>query len=458
MPNVERRLQQSIRVFDRIGLRPYSLGELKKKFHHLQKAIQIGIDRPADVPPTTEDGGLLAIKTGVSPLTKEEWDSVPANTSAIGCAFAGTNWITKTVVKSHENNVGIYTSTDKKEIPLAKRKVKFQQLIDMMADKIVEEGKGYMRISGATELPNRVGIAFGFPHINLVAENGDIDAQLISGVLTKGWEIIDWKTIDHKNLFIGKELKKALETRNIKIKRIVIQNDTNSVGHDYSKRRFKKIPAGAVFGTGDNTSLNDVNLEIGGAVIDLPDLVLDEMKRRKMLPSHKPYKNTIEYQMGGDFIKGRMLAAIGLVGQSLMGQDQIFNQKLAEKIISKLRHCDNRALVSEIASNKINLEQFNHNFNFILDSIDYRIIQETAQRALQQAGQMIGVVLAAVSMQYGLTEGENISFPVEGSVYWFGYQVKATAAQVIEELVSGHIIEPYKADGLTGIAQLSMAR
>lgn len=471
MTEINTRLSEAKNIFDKSGLRLYSPEELQAKYLRLVKAIQIGMPREGS--PTTADGGILAIKTGIPPVTEEQWKAVPVGKSAIGCAFAGTNWKTQAIVKTDENEGCGYrhlTKENIKIIPRSKRKMKFKEFVALMAEEIT---KTYSAGREQGEAEGNIGIALGFPHETVVNKYGDIDARLITedGVLAKGWVITDWNQYKEKPL-IGEALREIFEktgqdsmmgitkvrdfSQGVLINRIVIQNDTNSVAHNYWKRPYKQIASGAVFGTGDNTSLNDVNLEIGHAVIDQPDAVFYEMKERRMISRRS--LNDLESRMGGDYIKYRMLSAVGIVGQSLMGQNEIFSHCLAENIIKKLYKSRKSTIVSDIAKGSMQFSQFNQIFELSLDEVDYQILQEAASRALQQAGQLMGLILSAVTSQAGFNQGDEVSYPIEGSVFFFGHKVQDTALDTAKILLPEITICPYEAFGIIGIAQLAMVK
>lgn len=80
------------------GFRLFTERELRSRQSKLVKQIRIGTSRQGD--PTEADGGLLAFRTGVNPITPEEWAAVPVGCRVISCDFAGTNWRTSLVKKA----------------------------------------------------------------------------------------------------------------------------------------------------------------------------------------------------------------------------------------------------------------------------------------------------------------------------------------------------------------------
>ena len=436
-------LEKSVqRTLNQIGLSDYSASQLRQKASSLTQQIQTGLKR-TDSTQIGRDNGVAAIDTHVSPLTQEEWSRVPEGKSVIACAFAGTNWIVNTVTKEN-GKAQLGKNEVKVENLIENRTVTYGGFISRMADQIEKVSKNNPKL-------DTVAIALGFAHENIIEGNENIDARILSDNPGKFWKITDYK--DHEKDLVGKSLLEELKRRKCdSITKFVIQNDTNAVAHATSTSKSTKLPAGFVFGTGDNASLGKRNLEVGYAIVNSEDDIFLEMKKRKYI-SEGNQNNLIEYMMGGDYIKFRAIAALGLL------QDQkLINTAEASSIISSLMTSDDGAIISKIASNKIGRRKLGTLIHEEISPDTYSILQEIASRSLRQAGQMMGVVIAAVAQSAGYNQTQETTYNVEGSVYWKGYKVQEEVKKTLTILSPENRLRAIEASGLIGIAQLGMAR
>jgi len=427
---------------DRVGLKPYQVDVLKDKACYLRKKILSAQFHRRKGDHNPKAGDILAIPTPFAPITIENWESVPEGTSILSCAFAGTNWTTTKVKKTSAIEPDVSTELTIKHIDKEKRSLTFDQMTDLMVDEIVKANE-----ADPTALADKaVAISLGFPFENDVLKNKNVDARFLAGKLTKFWEISDFAT--NGNNLIGQVIINKLKTREINVKHILIQNDTNSVGHNVISKR-RRLPSGFVFGTGDNANLHQYNLEVGGSIIDEPDAIHQELIRRKFVPGEK---NIIEYIMGGDFIKARVLAGLGLLNIDLLSLEK----SVIENFISQAWKKDSGVLISLITGKNSSLEDFNAQLETNINEQTYAVFIECATRALQQAGQMIGIVIAAVAMASKMDlKREEIDAYIEGAVFWKGFGVKKTAKKTIDEIVENQI-EFVEASGLIGVAQLGL--
>lgn len=425
------------------GLHPYDKAQLVLKKKLLQDQIVTGLKRTVATQ-RLHDGGLAAIPTLTHPVTQEEWSKVKEGEQVISCAFAGTNWVAGSVTK--RRGEAVFEEQIKKSIPVSDRVLTYGQFIGRMADHIEAT---HTRLSKDVYT---VAISLGFQHENILATTDSIDAKLLGEEPGKFWKITDFS--EHKDDLLGESLLKELHSRGLlHINRIVFQNDTNAVSHHTTKSDRKKLPLGFVFGTGDNASLEDRNLEAGYGLVDGEDMVFNEMKRRNLIP-HGEQRNIMEYRMGGDFIKYRAIAGLGLLQKH--GEINFF---ISQYIIRALLQNNDGAMISKIASGTISRTDLNKvlNTHGLISKHMYEVLRLVAQTALTQAGQLIGVMISAVAETSGYTGG-SASVNVEGAVYWNGHMVKDTADKTIKQLIPESDLHATQAMGLIGVAQLGMVR
>jgi hexokinase len=447
---MERETKRMIRIeeyFEEIGLSEFSQEELDILRNQLKEAIQIGITR--DGPPIQEDKGLLAIRTGVEPVTSEDWDRVPNGTSVIACAYAGSNWLTSIVRKSEDGSPETVAKV-LSEIPEDKREMKFQDLIALMCDQI----KSLREYITSEEI---VAVALGFAHLNKITDYG-VDAQFIRQDPAKFWFIVDYdKNVSpDKQPYIGESIVTYLKSLGLEqINSYYILNDTNSVASNVLARRsgegYEFLPVGFVFGTGDNASLKDTNLEAGKAKILEPDAITLKMADENLLPvTRENLKKDciVEFWMGGDFIRYRLACALLLLGE----QELIKNSNdISEAIIRS----KDSAILSEIASEKLESHELSEILKVEVAEEDLSIIAECAQLVIKKASQLMAVMISGVVEAAGY-KGEKADIPIEGSVYWDGYKVNEEVEKSLNILLPGNKLEPTKAVGYVGIAQLAM--
>lgn len=436
-------LESTQKKLNYFGLHPYDKAQLIQKKKLLQDQIVAGLKR-TDPAQRLHDGGLAAIPTLTHPITQEEWGKVQEGEQVIGCAFAGTNWVAGSVTK--QKGEAVYKELTKKTIPINERVMSYHQFVERMANQIVAT---HAQLS---QNVHTVAISLGFQHENMLGENGSIDAKLLGEEPGKFWRITDFN--EHRDDLLGKTLLKELHERGYShINRLVFQNDTNAVSHHSIQSDRKKLPVGFVFGTGDNASLHDRNLEAGYGLVDTNDMVFHEMQRRGLVP-HGEQRNIMEYRMGGDFIKFRAVAGLGL----LQKQGEI-NFFISQYIIRALLQNNDGAIISKIASGKINRRDLNKvlNAHGLISKNMYEVLQLVAQTALTQAGQLIGIMISAVAETSGYTGG-SATVNVEGAVYWNGHMVKDTADKTIKQLNPESDLHAIQAMGLIGVAQLGMVR
>lgn len=425
--------------FNNIQFRPYSPGELRIHEQNLRRSIVKSIARAPDQAMAQDE--MMAIDTGSEPLTKAQWDMVPTGTQTIGCNFGGQNWKVVLAEKNDQEKVGIIDTRELKNIPERDRKVTFPQLIGRMADQISEvvEGKDISAVQA-------IAISLGFAHKKETTDIGE-DGAFTGREISKFWEILDFKD----NLFIGQALFKALEERGINLphRLIYIDNDTKAVANTVIDvdEAIEKLAMGGVFGTGMNLFLRRINLEIGHKKLQ-PDEVAREMARRGFLPFREVVVDErfeYEHMIGGDYIKYRALAALGLAGNR-----KLLDKEVVERVIEKIIEEGSGSIVSDLArGDKVTRDRL------AVDDEMFEAVSLAAQTALAQAGQLMMTMIHAVAAEAGFT-GQKAYVPVEGSVYEKGEGIQDMMEETSQKLHPGNQLEIKVVNGLEGMIQYAM--
>lgn len=440
---------RALDFLEEIGLREFTQEELSGFYQALGSAIDIGLKREGA--PTEEDGGLLCIPTGVEPLTPEEWARVPIGRRVISCAFAGTNWLTAEVTKGQDGRPAVRILRTR-QILESEKQQPFAGLIGLMGEEIV---RGLCEIR--TEKLDTVSVALGFAQRNQQREYG-IEAQFMSAAPSKFFRILDYDDAipPAGQPYIGEALIEYLKSHGFgQIQRIFLNNDAYALVHSISPEeatgQASNLPAGCVFGTGDNAALGQYNLEAGRARIIPRDAILQEMIKRGLVPTEK---NLMEYWMGGDYLRGRVAAAVGLA-ERLTERERLISS--GEKIYEWMLGSQNGALISQLASGELTAQQQRVELGIEIEEEDYAFLKECSRRALAQAGFLMGVMLGAVgkAAEY---QGGVAQLPIEGSVFWKGFGVQEQARKTLNLLLPGNKLTFVPASGLEGIAQLAMGR
>ena len=440
--------EKRIEFLGKIGIKEFSVGEIKDLSRKFRKEVEIGWNRPRNVKPTTSDGGLLAILTGVAPVTPGEWGKVPDLSMAIAATYAGTNWVTSVIKKSHDAVKEVLSSATT-FLP-EKREFKFTEIAGVMALEIhkvldMAEEKGF--VSKGQKLP--MGVSFGFPLKTSLMAYG-IDAAITSPKPSKNWVITDWK----EDQFYGLEvIKILLEKYKRELMSIYFDNDTKMVANNVhaeigeNDREDDIRRVGFVFGTGDNSCEGEVNLESGISSHSLAkDVALETMIKNKLVNLDD---NIMEYFMGGDHLKRRVGVACELLELAGLLEN---GKKLGDYILEST----DGAIVSKIASgDSVTLDGIIK--RKLLTEKDVSFVSDIAKTVLLQAGQLIGMQIAVVTVHAGYSRGKE-QIPVEGAVYHKGFGVKEKAREIIDILIPDNELKIIKASSLLGSAQFAMVQ
>jgi hexokinase len=227
--------------------------------------------------------------------------------------------------------------------------------------------------------------------------------------------------------------------------RIVFANDTAAVVLDAeSAPHIPTLPVGFVFGTGvnaavySNTERGIINLETGRGTFVPPDNVTEIMEQRGWVPKNSA---ELEHWIGGAYLPKRV------AGYVLANADELTD---AEQVARKILTSDQQTLLSDIASG-----ESPKNFGLHIGPSEYPTIRACVRTVMQQAGQLIGIHVAAVSSAIGYQHGKVI-VPYEGSLYAKGHGIQQHAMQTVRMLLPDADMQLQHVSGMRGVAKLSL--
>jgi hypothetical protein len=366
---------------------------------------------------------ILAIDTGIKPITWSQWKQAPIGKKVISCAYAGTNWITALIEKS-TGDKPLYNELNSTLIKSNKHQISIDNFVELMADNIITATRNI----DLTDI-DTVAIALGFSQNNKITTYG-LEAQFNVKYPGKTWNILGFnENITPENQpYLGKILLEKLHKNNLgNFKYIFFQNDTNAVANFINESTIDNtIGAGFIFGTGDNASIGRFNLELGRLDLIEADEIYNGLINEKIITVNT---RKLEQWMGGDYIIKRLAMEM-----LLKGENEIFNTIMANQ---------DDTILSVIASGKYK--------NPILSKA-----QSSAQRILTEVGQLIGVVMVAVATAGGYDSQIPAVLLVEGSVFWKGFGVKETAKDIMNLLIPHNHLNIIEASGIIGIGQAAI--
>jgi len=419
----------------------FSDEQIRTLFLRMKNAVTATIQNN----PVDQRLGLSHIASHVQPVTKQQLDAIPVGSVAITCACGGTNWIF-TITKKSADGSFILEQGFIRPMPEGERSHTFASLIGIIADEIASVVKAF-NLKDLKELP--IAVSLGFPQTNMRIENGDIDARITHSVLPKMWRITDCNpALEAKNQpSLAALLRQALHARAIDTQgRIVFVNDTIAVVLDEeSQSGVQTLPIGFVFGTGANSAVKGqsddgiLNIESGRSHIVEADDITRIMADRGWSQSGVV---VLEHWVGGAYLPKRAAAAVLAVADRLTDAEQV-----AKKILTS----DQQTLLSDIASG-----ESPKNFGLHIGPSEYPIIREQVATVLKQAGQLVGVHIAAVAAAVGYTGGKVV-IPYEGSLYAKGHGIAETAMHTVGQLIPSADIQMVHVSGMRGVAKLALA-
>jgi hypothetical protein len=425
----------SLHSADRIaGFGELDQGEILSRYQGLTQSIDVGLRRKGA--PTTRDGGVMAVRTGIPLVTPQAWEAVSPGSAAVVVTVAGTNWESHLAVKGDDGDI-VLTLIRRTPYLGSQRSVSYEAFIERIAASVMDVR------SHLSEGSASIGVSFGFPHTNTATRFG-IDAQLLSdtGRLPKGWELTDWNSVSSEQRYIGKALLSQLSDRGVTVNSLSVINDTAAVALDSGaalaagRAGLSILPAGVVGGTGTNAAiLNNgglVNLELGHA--PWPE---DDVSRRMRDNGWAQGTSELE-QETGMYLAYRLCAGLQLLGERGLISD---GQQLAQETLARAQ--ERQVYLSDLAAGETTPRNSN-------------LLTELAQAVLNRAGQVYGVALASVASAVTVTglPGKSAVL-VEGAVLLTGAGIKKRAQETAAGL--GHLVAITPASGLKGIASLVMA-
>ncbi len=126
----------------------------------------------------------------------------------------------------------------------------------------------------------------------------------------------------------------------------------------------------------------------------------------------------------------------------------------AEALADMLRDGENGTFVSDIASGNLDYLKLREKIPS-LSLEEYGILLRSCRRGMRQAGQVIGVMIGSAVSAAGY-EGGLAHLPVEGSVFWKGYNVQPSVKQTLDLLIPGNDLRFEPASGVRGISKLAL--
>jgi len=422
------------------GLEKLNDEESRHRFQTLSQRLAIGLKRHGR--PTTADGGLLAIQTGIAILRPEIWKAIPDQTTVPVVEFGGTKLKLFRVTKTDGSLVKerVYDT----DFAQDERQMTFDAFITTIASPLAD-----------TTTPDdhhniNFGVSLAFPQINIPTRYG-VEAELLSedGKLTKEWQITDWEEEGVQRNIVQAIQEKLGITNGVGI----VTNDTPGVTLDVAaamradREGFEALRGGIVGGSGINgaVSLNKgiINTEIGQAPWE-DDQVAKRMRERlikKGILQEKDDKPIMEHELG-QYLPLRLAAVF-----DLLQEQGLYRQDLPDIIESAAR--ENQTLMSDLAAGKHALTG---------DGDIDKALTLYANIILTRAAQVYGILAATIAEPVlALKKTDKpAALLTEGSALLNGYGLKSGAEQEAERLL-GQKITLYPASSTDGIAALTMS-
>lgn len=424
-----------IKLLEDIGLRQFTPNEIHAAHAQLAQAFEVGITRSGL--PTTEDGGIPAVKTGVEPITADAYDRVPDG-RVLGGSYGGTSWYTGIIAKEGPiTNVEIINNGATPHSRVDTRESFVERIGNHVLGGAVDRDISDIRAVGAS---------CGFEQTNSHHTRG-IDAQI--HVQPSNWKITDLDTslTPEQQPYLGEELLRYLSYQGApQIKEVYFQNDTNAVVHDVATNASDVVlPLGFVFGTGSNAALRDINTQASSVNLFGKDAVYQEMVDLGYVPA----KPQMKLWMGGERIAYRVAA-----GMKLLAKEGLVRDTTADEVARMIRENGKGLIISNILNGQLSYDALLQE-GIPLTFSEYQLLKQSSQASLNQAGQAIGVMMATAIEATGHTSGKA-KVPVEGSVFWKAHGVRDVAQETVKLLLPEVDLLPYEASGLQGIGKLAL--
>lgn len=408
-------------VLGQIGVRAMSDEEVQASYERAVEAINVGVFDPEWA---FTGMGVRPIDTRVYGYSEDELESVPEGTRALVCNFGGTKWQVYEVMKS-EGKVKKELWGEREFGQEERRFGSTEEFVEMMVREMMAGKK-------PEEMPEFVGVAFGFPMdpvesevgVGLVRENED---------LGKFWWVEGLGGVD-----IGKAIVDKAKALGWGIGTIVMDNDTIN-----DALAVPGAAGGGVGGSGTNfctrvSGVNEdalMNLECGKwrEVFRAYPLV-GQMEVRGLLGS---WGYVAEVETGGDFLVGKLKTLRDMFGLNWLSDQAI--KEYGSRILSVGAKGDKERL-SEMVGREVTEEQV-------------LTLKTISEPIMTRAGQALGVMVAAAAAMTG--EGKP-KYGVEGSVLLKGVGVRQAMEETVVKL--GQRVELVEADPMGGLGGYVMVR
>lgn len=436
---IDARLAQAVSA---IGLGEMRPDEVQQRYDMSRNQLRIGLDRSG--PPTMNDGGLLAIRSGITPVTPELWTPVPVGKSTLVSEFGGTNHNVSIAEKQRDGSVTVSAPVHTEAIPQAERQAPFGTWIDRIAQPLLEQ-------QAKTGI-NDFGMSVGLKHSGVVTEDG-IDADFLTqtGVLDKGVAFTDWDQLPPSKRRIVKAVRNRMGNKGIG----VATNDTVAVATDggaIEKAQVLEQPvleAGFVAGTGTNKTLKKpgesfINTEAGRTM--WPETEVGKRMRQRQLEQGLigPENDVPELE----FETGQALPKRLAAGVEILSERGFINIGNVDALVSQIEQLPH---LSDLATGKERLTP---------DAETNALLERLAQAAQRRAEQVYGIFYATASQAVdkadpsathtALTEGSTILRGMRDREHTLREGAEAEAAKL------GENITVFPASGMAGVASIAM--
>ncbi len=382
---------------DKIGLRPYTSDELSRAFATLTAALDTREKSPAlDIPR----------------ITWRDLAEVPVDEQAFVALWGGTNQRSGIITKESGRFLGETFSHHRIPKDTESRTMTVHGLAEAIGDHLLG---GFDEVHHRKEDYQHVkamGVSLGFPILNTVEDHG-IDAR--PNGKPSNWNLtdIDLEVPAEVQPALGPALISHLQANGLGVERVYFLHDTIATGNDVSDwdAHGDPVPVSFIGGTGTSAELHGETLDISSYTDILPGNLLQEYmtKNGKM-----PLGNALKYLTGGDRIRQRMVGAVSLLTENdpnLIRTENLrdINTYLQTK---KFNFFDGPRRPSDPKS----AELFYDRLYFKLEPQERELVEGITYRAYEQAGQVMGLMIAATLHQGGYDGKGHLPFPVAGGV------------------------------------------
>jgi hexokinase len=313
-----------------------------------------------------------------------------------------------------------------------KKELSFEEFIRLMAEQIA-------RGANTAYIP-LLTIALGFPQQPIGR-----DAVLRPNAMSKGWSMHDLENNRHRP--IGAEVRASLQRMGIQVDNYTVLHDATSLAQS-AVAHSSTISGGLAAGTGTGGSV-----VINGEIIDLQPSklliestpILEEMQRRKLI------SQPMLGQLGGVYTGYTTGIALTKIGEQTPGAQGPLLQALGERL---LKEDDAPTVISGVLEGKVTSDDLSQGFGLPISDNELRVLNQIAVPVFSAAGQLYGMVGAAIARYEQPFDTSNLLFG--GSMLGKGVGIKDRAEKTAQQL--GYPIRFTESSSLTGSAIYGMSQ